>query len=115
MGFHKAAITLGTETFDIELTLANRDGMDFRMLLGREAMRNRFLVDPSKRYLKGAISDEKLFSMYSYLMHKKSGLRKWLSTTFQVIVQSSSWADKIWDDARSSFVLIWNEDIISGF
>lgn len=77
----KAAITLGTETFDIELTLANRDGMDFRMLLGREAMRNRFLVDPSKRYLKGAISDEKLFSMYSYLMHKKSGLKIGLLAT----------------------------------
>jgi hypothetical protein len=35
----------------IELTLTNRDVMGFRMLLGREAVRNRFLIDPGKSYL----------------------------------------------------------------
>lgn len=37
----------------IELTLANRDEMGFRMLLGREAVRRRFLVDAGHSYRGG--------------------------------------------------------------
>ena len=33
------------QRWNVELTLANRDEMGFRMLLGREALRDRFLVD----------------------------------------------------------------------
>ena len=40
-------------TWAVELTLANRDEMGFRMLLGREAFRGRFLVDTSKSYYGG--------------------------------------------------------------
>ena len=36
--------------WEVELTLANRDQMGFRMLLGREAIRGRYLVDPGKSY-----------------------------------------------------------------
>lgn len=39
--------------WQIELTLASRDEMGFRMLLGRTAMRGRFLVDPAVSYLAG--------------------------------------------------------------
>jgi len=39
--------------WSIELTLANRDEMGFRMLLGREAVRNRFLVDAGRSYYGG--------------------------------------------------------------
>lgn len=38
---------------DAELTLANRDDMGFRMLVGREAMRGVLLVDPGRSYLGG--------------------------------------------------------------
>ena len=37
----------------VELTLASRDDMGFRMLLGREAFRGRFLVDASNSYFGG--------------------------------------------------------------
>lgn len=37
----------------IELTLARRDQMGFRLLLGREAVRNRMLVDSGRSYYGG--------------------------------------------------------------
>lgn len=37
----------------VELTLANRDQMGFRMLLGRQAFRGRFLVDAGKSFYSG--------------------------------------------------------------
>ena len=40
-------------TWPIELTLASRDEMGFRMLLGREAFRGRFLVDAGKSFYCG--------------------------------------------------------------
>lgn len=41
------------EKWSVELTLASRDNMGFRMLLGREAFRGRFLVDGGKSYYGG--------------------------------------------------------------
>lgn len=41
------------QVFPIEMTLANRYDMGFRMLLGREAFRGRFLVDAGRSYLGG--------------------------------------------------------------
>ncbi|MBX3438127.1 MAG: ATP-dependent zinc protease [Planctomycetaceae bacterium] len=46
-------VELMGERWPIELTLANRDAMGFRMLLGREALRRRFLVEPGRSYLAG--------------------------------------------------------------
>lgn len=41
------------QAWSIELTLANRDAMGFRMLLGREAVRGRMLVDARTSYYGG--------------------------------------------------------------
>lgn len=46
-------LQLAGERFPIELTLTNRDSMRFRMLLGRQAMGGRFVVDPQKSYCLG--------------------------------------------------------------
>ena len=43
-------IELLGERFQIELTLSSRDTMGFRMLLGRQAIRGRLLVDPGRSY-----------------------------------------------------------------
>ncbi len=48
-----ADVTLGGQRWTIELTLANRDAMGFRMLLGRQAIRGRFVVDPGRSFLAG--------------------------------------------------------------
>jgi len=44
-------IVIAGETFPIEITLTGRDAMQYRMLLGRQAMRRRFVVDPAKAHL----------------------------------------------------------------
>ncbi|NBT30056.1 MAG: hypothetical protein EBT18_11365, partial [Gammaproteobacteria bacterium] len=43
-------VTLGPHTWEIEASLTNRDNMKFRMLLGRAAIKNRFVVDSSSSY-----------------------------------------------------------------
>lgn len=45
--------TICGEAVPIEVTLTNRDDMGFRMLLGRAALRRRFLVDPGRSFLGG--------------------------------------------------------------
>ena len=46
-------IQIGDKAFPIELTLDRRDAMGFRMLLGRQAIRGRFVVDPGRSYVLG--------------------------------------------------------------
>jgi len=46
-------LELAGQRWPIEVTLTNRDTMLFRMLLGRTAMENRIVVQPSKSFLLG--------------------------------------------------------------
>ena len=46
-------VSIGDAVHEIELTLVNRDEMGFRMLLGRQAVRGRYLVDSGRSYLLG--------------------------------------------------------------
>lgn len=46
-------VVLGPHRWPIEMTLTNRDTMSFRMLLGRSAIKRRFLVNPGASYLVG--------------------------------------------------------------
>jgi hypothetical protein len=47
----EAIVRLGPVTRRIRLTVTNRAGMRFRMILGREALLGQFLVDVSQKYL----------------------------------------------------------------
>lgn len=48
-----ATLVLVGEPVTAEITLTRRDEMGFRMLVGREALRKRFVVDPGVSYLGG--------------------------------------------------------------
>jgi hypothetical protein len=50
----KTLLRLGDVAWPIELSLANRDEMGFRMLLGRTALRGRTVIEPGRSFLLGA-------------------------------------------------------------
>ncbi len=58
-------ITLGGETWPIEMTLTDRDTMQFRMLLGRTALRGRALVDSARSYRAGRMKRADVVRAYS--------------------------------------------------
>ncbi len=68
-------IKLGPETWDIELTLANRDSMGYRMLLGREAMSGRMMIDPGSSFCQGVVDKERLREVYGERRVEHSGLQ----------------------------------------
>jgi len=70
-----AELKLNDQAWDVELTLANRDSMGFRMLLGREAMLDRLIVDPSLESTLGEVSDEQIKEYYGQKEASKSGLK----------------------------------------
>jgi len=68
-------LEIGNSNWLIEMTLTNRDSMGFRMLLGREAMSGRVLVDPEQQYLLGQPSTDILKEVYKNSVKVSSGLR----------------------------------------
>lgn len=49
----ETTVELVGQTWTIEVTLTRRDAMGFRMLLGRQGIRRRFVVDPGRSYMAG--------------------------------------------------------------
>lgn len=68
-------LDIGQAKWPIEMTLTNRDSMGYRMLLGREAMSGRVLVDPEQKYLLEQPTAEKLKELYKNSEKASSGLR----------------------------------------
>ena len=68
-------LDIGNSSWPIEMTLTNRDSMGFRMLLGREAMSGRVLVDPEQLYLLGQATNDNLNEIYKDAEKAITGLR----------------------------------------
>ncbi len=47
-------ICLSDKIWKIDVTLTDRDAMGFRLLIGRDALRRKFIIDPGASYLTGA-------------------------------------------------------------
>jgi ribosomal protein S6--L-glutamate ligase len=71
----QSTLDIGVSSWPIEMTLTNRDSMGFRMLLGREAMSGRVLVDPSQTYLLGQATSDNLKELYKNAVKAPTGLR----------------------------------------
>ncbi|QJB58342.1 ATP-dependent zinc protease [Pseudodesulfovibrio sp. zrk46] len=57
-------LQIAGRTWPIELTLTNRDHMKFRMLLGRNAMTGRLIVDPHLSMQAGSKYGNKIYEHY---------------------------------------------------
>ncbi|MEZ5895738.1 MAG: RimK/LysX family protein [Parvularculaceae bacterium] len=50
----RTALVMGERSWPIDLSLTNRDEMDYRMLVGRDALRKNIIIRPGKSFLLGA-------------------------------------------------------------
>ena len=49
----RTSVSIAGRLVDADITLTRRDEMGFRMLVGREALRKRFIVDPGRSFVGG--------------------------------------------------------------
>ncbi|EDM28879.1 possible ribosomal protein S6 modification protein [Lentisphaera araneosa HTCC2155] len=70
----RTPISYNGESWEVELTLTNRDSMGYRMLLGREAMHDRILVDPSSSFLGGDKDSNEVHKLYGSSDSQPNGL-----------------------------------------
>lgn len=71
----KVPLQIADDSWEAEVTLSNRDSMGYRMLLGREAMEGRMLVDPAESFCTGVVTEQNLESFYGKIRYEKSGLK----------------------------------------
>jgi ribosomal protein S6--L-glutamate ligase len=67
----RTSLQLGESNWEIDLSLTNRDAMGYRMLLGREAMMHRIIVDPAKSHCLGDYSKADLELQYGVIRRLK--------------------------------------------
>lgn len=72
----RTPIRLGNETWEIEVSLTNRDTMGYRMLLGREAMKGRLLVDPDESFIHGDLDAERIQNLYQTKINTNKRAKK---------------------------------------
>lgn len=58
-------LKIGKQRWDIELTLSNRDPLRYRMLLGREALNNRVIINPGISCNQGKVTKKSLQKIYN--------------------------------------------------
>jgi hypothetical protein len=56
---------IGEVEWETEMTLANRETMTFRMLLGRKALEGRALIDASLSFVNGKVTPAQLRELYA--------------------------------------------------
>ncbi len=69
----KTQLQIGDIQFPIEVTLANRESMTHKMLIGRVAMKQ-LMIDPSRAFLLG--KPDKIVGAYKKTVRKKKKSRK---------------------------------------
>ena len=74
-------LVIGGQKYPIEITLSNRESMQYRMLLGRSALPENSIVDPSKSFVQGGFPPD----AYEKLEKKE---RKFRPLTIGVLSQS---------------------------
>lgn len=71
----ETAVRIGSTTVTIKITLTNRDAMGYRMLLGREAMHGRMVIDPAQSFTQGKYTPARARAFYKHEPARGSGLR----------------------------------------
>lgn len=71
----RVPFAIGEKSWVAEVTLTDRDSMGYRMLLGREAMNGRILVDPEGSCLLGDHAQNDLASLYKAPEMRTGGLK----------------------------------------
>ena len=54
----RTQISIGGDTWPVEITLVNRDPMGFRMLIGRQALKGRYLIHPAKSFIQSTARED---------------------------------------------------------
>ncbi|MBN67107.1 MAG: 30S ribosomal protein S6--L-glutamate ligase [Rickettsiales bacterium] len=71
----ETTLKMGGQKFTIQLTLTNRDSMGYRMLLGREAMQGRMMVDPDISFSQRKLTNAEATGLYKASEPAPDGLR----------------------------------------